>query len=188
MALWTAGILLALGVWLIGFGGFPFIYWSPLNCKYEDVDIHTGRIRTTRMLVWLKVSERIEDSALTKALAAEDVLGTEPEWRRVNTLSPGIGNSPHYAFHGAISQIGELESFWESFPLNPQMKRETALTVLSIWNERGGRHGSFHTADRFIDELGGRLSVLDPEPTDEAVRSAAAEAIKKIRGEEPVKP
>jgi hypothetical protein len=183
MEAWTAGILAALGVWLIGFGGYPLIQWSSLNCTYEDIDIRTGRIRTTRILAGMEASERTEDSALTKALSAADLPPVEPNWRRVNTFSPGVHYSPHHAFHGAISQARYFDQLCQFYHFGPQAKREVALTILQLWREKG----SYFAAGRLLSELELKLGESLSEPTDEAIRSAAVDALKRIREEEPPK-
>jgi hypothetical protein len=51
--------------------------WSPLNCWHQDVDIRSGRIRHTRFLYGVQVSEHIEESWLSRA--AESI-PSEPTW------------------------------------------------------------------------------------------------------------
>lgn len=175
---WVPAVLLGLVVaWLVGLGGYPLIQWSRLNCTHEDIDIRTGRIRTTHILTGLKASERTEDSALTKALAGDDLRGAEPDWHRVNTFSPGVHYSPHYRFHGAISQARFLEKLCEYHHLSPQAGREIALTILELWRDKG----SDFSVGSFLRELDFKLGELSGELTDETVRAAIAEAVRKSR-------
>ena len=131
---WAIVAVVALAVLLLV---FPiFAPWTPLNCQHQDVDIMTGRLRFTRYLLFRKVSERVEDSSLSKVLPADMVTAAGPQWRRVNTFSPGFSSSPHYAFHGAINQICTLSDIWErsevyGFP--DDMKQRTALHILALW-------------------------------------------------------
>jgi hypothetical protein len=53
----------------------------------------------------------------------------------VVTLSPGLRHSPHYAFHGAIHQIRELEFCWQSGKMTPAARKETARNVLRLWQQ-----------------------------------------------------
>ena len=135
---WTiiAASILFLAVFLIP----DFMPWSPINCQHEDVDITTGRLRYSRYLMFCKVSERIEDSALTKVLPLDVVGRGTPEWRRVNTFSPGVGRSPHHTFHGAIHQIHTLATLWNmatEYGFSEDLKQKTAMDVLAIWQQSG---------------------------------------------------
>lgn len=136
LAVLTAPVLL-FGATLLGL--FP---WSPINCTHKDVDIHTGRVRLTRYILWLCVHESVEDSALTKALLPEDLSATAPEWHHAVTLSPGLGHSPHYIFHSAIAQIRQLELAWSLAEFTPAARRASARRILQLWEQTGGDDGA----------------------------------------------
>jgi hypothetical protein len=112
-----------------------FFPWSPIWCKHIDVDIATGRLRYSRYFMFCKVFEKIEDTPMTKALPPDVIAGSNPEWRRAFTFSPGLRHSPHYMFHGAIRQINTLERAWkkaEEYGFSKEMQQKTALDLLSI--------------------------------------------------------
>src|SRR4051812_3592675 len=111
--IWLGVFLLVLSapLWLSSLG---FFAWSPLNCWHYDVDLHSGRIRYTRYFLFGQVIQRVEDSSLTTVLQPEDLADMQPDWQRVHTFSPGVHNSPHYTFHGAMSQIRELDLLWKA--------------------------------------------------------------------------
>ena len=123
-----------------------FWTWSPINCWTYEVDIFSGRICYTRYFFFVPVRRKVEDSALTRALQAEDYAGTACEWRRVLTHSPGVGLYVHYAFHGAIAQIRQLELVWEMGQFTPAARRATAKRVLELW-QTGKNDGA---ADEYI--------------------------------------
>ncbi|HEY3320638.1 MAG TPA: hypothetical protein VGP72_09250 [Planctomycetota bacterium] len=117
-----------------------FVPWTPLNCRHEEVDIRSGRLRFSRYLLFCKVAERIEDSALTRALPADAIGPGAPVWHRVNTYSPGVHYSPHYIFHGAIAQIEILTEIWALAKQNgflEEVKQRTARDVLALWQYAG---------------------------------------------------
>ena len=123
--------------------------WTPLCCKHEHVDIKTGRIRHTQYLLYCRISERIEDSILTKALSPESLEGVQADWRHVNTFSPGLRRSPHYAYHSAIHQIGMLKMAWEMTHFSDEAKREVAETLLRAWQS----DGSDRAGGDYMDEV-----------------------------------
>jgi hypothetical protein len=85
-----------------------FISWSPLNCWHEDIDITCGRMRTQHYILGLRITDTTEDtegSELYVELVGEP---GAPEWRRVNTFSPGCQSSPHYTYHSSFSMLREL--------------------------------------------------------------------------------
>ena len=120
--------------------------WSDLNCWHEDIDINTGRVRHTRYLLFCQIGGRTEDTWLSRTLNDSNA---SPDWRRVNTFSPGVGHSPHYRFHGAIHQIKILELANNTIRFDPDAQRKVAGTLLALWQD-GGSSGD---ADDFVDNV-----------------------------------
>ncbi len=140
--------------------------WNSINCWHEDVDIGTGRIRSTRYLCWIAVRTGVTNSALTDALQPPELQATNAAWRRVLTLSPGIRNSPHYSFHSAIAQIHELELLWRLADFTPAAKRASALRLLSAWQAAGddGAAGQFlRCLGEFCQPQGGEPRRVEAE-------------------------
>jgi hypothetical protein len=114
------------------FGLFP---WSGLNCWQSDIDIRSGRIRQTRYLLWVPVRRFVRDSSLTKAMPSTAATDSSRDWHPVGTISPGLHHSPHYHFHGAFSQIRDLELCWEFGKMTPAAREETARNLLRLWQQ-----------------------------------------------------
>ena len=129
--------LLAFGCVLVATSCFGWVMWSPLNCWQYDVDIYSGRVRYKRYLLWIAVENRIEDSALTKALRRGD-LNYAPEWHTALTGSPGVHHSPHYRYHSAIHQIEMLQMTWNASNFSKEAYRESAQHVLALWQRKQG--------------------------------------------------
>jgi hypothetical protein len=138
MAIPVLLVATGLGIWISGF----FTPWSPVNCWTDSIDINSGRIRHQRFLLYRYTSDTTEDSALTRALDPADLAGVTPEWHAVVTLSPGVRNSPHYAYHGAIYQIRELQIAWEVGQITPAAQRATAKHLLVLWKASGSYFGA----------------------------------------------
>lgn len=130
-ALAAAALLIVLG-FVVPF----FLPWTELNCRHQDVDIRTGRLRYMKYFLFLKVSDRVEDSSITSLLSPEQLTGAA-DWRRVNTFSPGVHYSPHYTFHGAIGDMRTLSMIWEMDNAPEDVRRKTALHVLALWQYAG---------------------------------------------------
>jgi hypothetical protein len=109
--------------------------WSPINCWHYDVDIHSGRIRYTRYFAFIRISQHIDESALSRALQRDELQRAHPKWKRALTFSPGVHNSPHYVFHSAISQIRELELIWRLGEYTPSARRSSAKRLLELWQQ-----------------------------------------------------
>jgi hypothetical protein len=122
--------------------------WARLCCEFDDVDINTGQIRCTRYLLYCKVSERIEDSILTRTIG-QFPDGVEADWRRVNAFPLGRRYSPHYAYHGAISQIRQVELTWQLCSFSDEAKRHMARTILDKWQSDRSDFG----AGRYISDV-----------------------------------
>ena len=126
--------LIVLGAFGLSFlGCFP---WSGLNCFMLEVDIESGRTRTTRSLFWLPVRRAVADTAFTRALKPED-LNEPSDWRPVSLTSPGVRHSPHFVFHAAAWQVRELELIWGMVETPVETRRAQALEVRRLWRERG---------------------------------------------------
>ncbi|MAG93549.1 MAG: hypothetical protein CMJ48_07350 [Planctomycetaceae bacterium] len=141
-----AVLLLVLAGWVVGLGCYPFVTWSPLNCRYEEIDINTGRIRHQHLLLGICVSERIEDSAISRQLRTSDVV---PDWRRANTFSPCVDHSPHYVFHSSIHQTRELERIRQLAAFTPDARKLASREVLRLWQTEQRDDA----ADAYIDAL-----------------------------------
>jgi hypothetical protein len=111
-----------------------FFRWSPLHCWHEEVDLHSGRVRHTWYLLYCRVSDRTEETWLSRAI---NTSRAKPQWRRVNTLSPGIGYSPHYSYHGALYQIEMLRRTDDLLPFEAAARREAANKLLDLWQTQG---------------------------------------------------
>ncbi|MBS0205160.1 MAG: hypothetical protein JSS49_19835 [Planctomycetes bacterium] len=120
--------------------------WTPLNCWHDDVDINTGCVRHTRYLLFCKIADHTDETWLSSAIKESK---TAPDWRRVNTFSPGVRHSPRYRFHGAIQQIRTLELAGETIRFEPNARRKVADILLRLW--QNGE--SYLDADEFVENV-----------------------------------
>jgi hypothetical protein len=120
--------------------------WSALNCWHEDVDIKSGRVRRTRFLLYYRIGERIEDTWLSRSITNRNAV---PDWRRVNTFSPGVHHSPHYRYHGAMQQIRKLEQLDSLLTFESAARTGIAESVLALWRDGG----TDSAADDYIQEV-----------------------------------
>ena len=127
-----------------------FVPWSGINCRHEDINIKTGQARYSRSLWFLRISQRINDTPLSRAMQGETVdVADINAWQRVNTFSPGVRYSPHYIFHSALHQAHQMEMIATMLELTPARKKEIAKTILKAWQQSGCDSG----ADEFINKL-----------------------------------
>ena len=129
--------------------GLGLLPWSCLNCRQIEIDIVTGRNRSSYLVLCFPVYRTVEDSALTKALSEGEQRGATPRWRRVHVFSPGQRHSPHFQYHLAISQISTLERLWGELGFTTMKRRESARNVLNTWQ----RDGSYLGVEKYINEL-----------------------------------
>jgi len=116
--------------------------WPKLCCEFDDVDINTGRTRHTRYLLYCKISEKIEDSLLTKTIG-QFPDGVQPDWQHVYTSHLQIANRVHihHAYHGAFAQIHNVDVIWQLFAFSDEAKRYLVQTVLDKWQSDGRYFG-----------------------------------------------
>ncbi|MBN2182702.1 MAG: hypothetical protein JW715_12390 [Sedimentisphaerales bacterium] len=143
---------------------YPVIFtWSPMCCSHEDVDINTGRIRYIRYLLYCKISEKVENSILTETIVPFDE-DTQPNWKRVNTFSPGVKHSPHHGYHGAINQIRHVEIIWKLYSFTDDAKKHIAQTVLDKW-QADGKYFSVSEYLLEVSKMCDQKKELDPNAT-----------------------
>jgi len=115
--------------------------WPKLGCRFDDVDINTGRIRQTHYLLYCKMSEKIEDSILTRTIGTFPD-NVQPDWRHVYT-SPILGRYPyHPPYILAISQVREVDRIWQLCSFSNEAKRHMARTILDKWQSDGKSSGA----------------------------------------------
>jgi hypothetical protein len=126
-----------------------FIPLSGINCQHQDINIKTGQARYSRCVWFMKISERMEETPLSRALNGEKVDVAEvKDWHRVNTFSPGVHHSPHYRFHGALAQVRKFEMLQEMYKLDPTNSAGIAKQLLVEWQTTG----SDYAAGRFLND------------------------------------
>jgi hypothetical protein len=129
-------------------GLFP---WSGLNCWTTEIDVYSGRSRYTRYLYWIPIKRSFFDTALTKELTPEDLSGLPSEWHPVDTGSPRIHHSPHHVYHGALSQIRDLEYLWKRTGANKELRRSNAIQILRLW-QKGDDLDAQHFLDKILED------------------------------------
>jgi hypothetical protein len=72
----------------------------------------------------------------------EGVAAAPPNWQRVNTFSPGVRYSPHYRFHGAITDLQRMEEMWEFGRFTPEARRSSGERLLQTWQQSGDYFGA----------------------------------------------
>jgi len=143
--------------WYLAFSslaGLPFVFlfvvyfspWTKLSCTYQEIDIHSGRVRQSRYLFWFKVDEDVRETWLSRATTRRG----PAEWRRVNTFSPGRGHSPHHLYHSAVAQIDTLQMLNELVEFTPAARAQIVDRVLEFWQQ-----GSDEAADEYVSNLSG---------------------------------
>lgn len=136
-AAYATVLLGAVVIWVVGLGCWPLLFWSPLNCTCEDIDINFGRIRYRRYLVGLCVSTSVRETSLSRIISYTSALGSA-DWHCANTFSPLVHHSPHYSYHGAINQVHQLEIFWDLYNFTPAARQQMARDVISLWHSDEG--------------------------------------------------
>jgi hypothetical protein len=135
------------------------IPWTGINCKHQDINIKTGKVRYTRSLWYITISERVEDTVLSQAIKGHivDVADVKP-WHRVNTFSLYWNYSPHYTFHSALCQVSQVKRFGYIAKLTSKQKQEIAKEILTAWQKSGNDQGASEIISRLQEKA---MSSLD---------------------------
>jgi hypothetical protein len=147
---WLIGSLVVLGLAYL----YPiFFAWSGFYCWTEEIGLDTGRKRSFTNILWISTSIKETPTWLSDTLDTPDSL-RETRWNPVNTTSPGVSFSPHYQYHGALSQIRELEIICERLSLSPNATRLIAEMLIERWRNDGDYQGaSTHLISPLSEQL-----------------------------------
>lgn len=129
------GFLLAGALIFLNGGIMP---WSDLNSRHDEIDIRTGRVRHSHYLLYTKVSERVEETFLSRALPPDMIQNSRPDWQPVNHFAGISSYSPYYVFHVALAQIGMLRDASDFVPFSEEAHQEVARRILKSWQQTGG--------------------------------------------------
>jgi hypothetical protein len=129
----------------------PALFFPEWNCEIQEINIRTGQARFRNCRFFIKVCEEIRETVLSKALSQPIVVETDlSPWNRVNTFSPpSFHVSPHHIFHGALSQVHELELIFRKDDLPAEKRGQIATNVLILWQKSNSVHG----ADKYLQSL-----------------------------------
>lgn len=137
--------LVGLCIAILPFSVPLFSPWSRINCTSHEIDIVSGKVRESRYLYWIPISQNVAESELSTAAK----LGGGPEWHHVLCFGPYDEHSPHYVFHSALYQIRVLKQIWDMYGIDEATRGETARTVLMLWTKTGNDHA----VDDYLHEL-----------------------------------
>jgi hypothetical protein len=115
---------------------------------HEELDIRTGRIRTTNYLMFLPVWSTTHDTVITESLPDDRVDGVEADWQKVNTFYWLIPYSPHWVHHGTLRDIGRYENATRTIRFTPKALQHVALRTTDLWQSGStGSHYLYHVID-----------------------------------------
>jgi hypothetical protein len=119
----TTGAMLVLGV-LCG----PMVV-PKLNCTIDSIDVTSGRRRTERYLLLVKVGDTVQDTELSRLY--QDTCGALPQtpmWRTVAQFVPGDPTSPNYCFHRSLSAQKRIAEMLTVEIVTDDEARKAAIT------------------------------------------------------------
>lgn len=122
------------------------------RCVEESVDVHSGRMRTTKRWLSFELQTQTSDTWLSRSISKP--IGS-PRWRTVDTFCAGERHSPHSQFHAALAQVKQLELLEELVPFEDAARARIADQVLGDW-----RSGSYFSASESIEKLAQVVTTL----------------------------
>jgi hypothetical protein len=107
---------------------------SRINCVQEDVDIQTGRIRIQRYVLFIRVTDQIKETRISRIWGEYFGGYPDPIWRRVNTFwgFDVCGSSPHHAYHGAVEAARVLEMSFALALFSKEAQRKAVQTFFQL--------------------------------------------------------
>ncbi len=144
-------IMIGLSVFVLLILVSGLLPWQGLNCKYLKVDIHSGRQRTTLHLLFIPVSDTIEETWVSREIVNP---ASPPDWRTVCRFAPfWSGYSPNMTYHNATAQINQLE-FADQYvvPFTPAAKSQASHRLIVSWQSGSDAEG-FEYVQQVMDRV-----------------------------------
>ena len=156
--------------------------WSRLYNEEQELDLNSGRARFTRHVFYCQVRQEITETPLSRAISTSGKQGGNEKWVKVNVFGLGTSNSPHFYYHGAFFQIGELATYWERGNFDQKAREKTAQQLLQVWRDGGSYRAARpyfeHLVEWIISRDSDQPTTADDIPDDWADRSLAEYAEK----------
>jgi hypothetical protein len=133
--LWIVIAVVIIGVWLIGPRLPKLLIWTRWSCTHEWFDVTAGQIKVEDWAYFRKRGETIKDSPFTELY--RELIGEppDPDWRLMNTFSPGVRHSPHYIYHTVYVDVVYILRLFDHAEFKEEAKREIIQTVARMWPE-----------------------------------------------------
>jgi hypothetical protein len=128
--------------------------WSRLNNEEQEIDLYSGRARITRHFLWRRVRQDVRDTPVSEAIAANGGASDAEKWVMVNIFQPDVSNSPHFVYHGALSQANWMLLLWEMHKCDSHARAKTARQLLRVWREGESYHAAYDYFDLLERALG----------------------------------
>jgi hypothetical protein len=120
--------------------GIFFTWGTSVNGWRWDIDLNSGKLRASRLILWISVKEQFEESPLFSIIQIKKPADEKPIWRTMNFSSPGFIPSQENCMNGFLDQIRDLTIVWEQTEFSPVAKRLVALHLMDAW-KRGEKLG-----------------------------------------------
>jgi hypothetical protein len=114
-----------------------FSLWSCINCREQEIDVLSGLRRDSRYIYWIPISRKMSDTSVSKALSTDESTKNSHRWESVNSFGPYTRHSPHYIYHGAFSQINQLQLIWDEHEIGVAQCQASAQGLLREWQNSG---------------------------------------------------
>lgn len=125
----------------------PFPRW---NCETQEINIQTGQARYRRYRFFIRVRNETKETALSELITKPVNVAEIAPWHTVNQFAPpSFRISPHFRFHGALSQASNFKNALAFSRIAKDRQHELATEILHQWQTTGGYFG----ADDVIMEL-----------------------------------
>lgn len=137
------GVWMALGlaVCLVIVIPFSLPSGNVLNFEYEEVDLATGRLRSTKKVYGIPISRELWHSPISGIIQGGQLTSAlevaHGDWVRVQGSYPIGGEASLVAFKNSIFQMERLDGFWMEHQLTREAKMKAAKKVLFLWKSSG---------------------------------------------------
>jgi hypothetical protein len=128
-----------------------FAQKDPVVRKWVDVDIRSGRLRTTKKFFGLFTTQHVGETELSKALA-QDGHNAQPVWRHCYAPLEWrfLDYSwKEYSFTEAPGTLRFLEEVWDNYECPVQVRRKMAHDIVTLWEKGGDDKFAYWYLDRF---------------------------------------
>jgi hypothetical protein len=140
---WVVRLLTISGIVLLLIVGVFLTRGTPVNCWRWAIDLNSGRLRASRVILGFSIKERFEKSEFFSVINTNSPVTEAPIWKTMQLDRPDFIPTRDNSMNGFLDQIHVITVLWGQNEFSPAAQKLIALRLLDAW-----KHGESLSSTR----------------------------------------